>query len=108
MSPYVVYDDAEDGGLLVEVTALPGEQVTRGGRAERVVAHAGETIQDSLRRVLPTLRDVVEQIRSTVDDGDQVELEFGLKFAADARVVIAGTSAEASLQIRLTLGGKGP
>ena len=77
MSPYVVYDGAEDGGLLVEVTALSGEQVTRGGRADRVVAQAGETIQDNLRRVLPTLRDVVEQIRSTVDDGGQVELEFG-------------------------------
>ncbi|WP_433327913.1 CU044_2847 family protein [Spirillospora sp. CA-294931] len=77
----------------------------------RAVSRPGEVVQDAKTRfedALVNVRAAAETALSTLRDSslnpDTVELEFGVKLNAAAGAVIAKTSVEGHLKVKLTWG----
>lgn len=91
------------GTVVVEMDdAEPGfDSVSRG---DGILHEAGAKFEDALQSV----RDAAESALSTLRDGrlrpDVLELEFGVKLNAEAGAVIAKTSVEGQLKVRMTWG----
>lgn len=90
------------GSILVEVEPAPRGPVTRGGggdAAVRVVAAAEDSLQKVLAGVGPAVSGVLDQFRDSTRGPDEVTVEFSVKLAADAGVIIARTSGEANFKV---------
>ena len=96
----------EDGGsVLVEVDES-SERVTRGWREERVTARAQASFEDSIGKVTPAARSMVERLRDFPDPPDEIEVEFGIRLSGEAGAYIATVAAEANF--RVSVSWKGP
>ncbi|MFD0683299.1 CU044_2847 family protein [Actinomadura fibrosa] len=99
--------ETANGSVVVESDDRePGfASVSRGGG---IVHEAQARFEDALRDV----RDAAEAALATLRGGavrpDALELEFGVKLNAAAGAVIAKTSVEGHLKVRMTWGEKGP
>ncbi|QFG24892.1 CU044_2847 family protein [Actinomadura sp. WMMB 499] len=95
--------ETEQGSVVVEMDPDdPGfDSVSRG---DGVLRDAGARFEDALHSV----RDAAESALATLRDGalkpDVLELEFGVKLNAEAGAVIAKTSVEGHLKVKMTWG----
>ena len=92
-----------DVDLLVETVTLPGSEQTS-GRLDRV----GERVVDGFDRAQGAIEAIATRLGETLDElgqravqPDRVEVKFGLKFTAEGGVLVAGSSAEASLEVTI-------
>ena len=90
--------------LLVEVTAMGGSENTS-SRLE----HAQDAVTDAFARAQTAIVAVAASTVATIGQmgarsvrPDEVEVKFGLKFAAEGSVIVAGASGEATLEVTLT------
>lgn len=100
--PYVVRMPLEGGGsVLVEVEDDDGrgEGWARVGRAGDAVRSVATTLQEALAPVRPTMRAILDHLRDGVEAPDKVTVEFGIKLAAAAGVVVARTATEANFTV---------
>jgi Trypsin-co-occurring domain 1 len=101
----------EDGSsVLVEVEEAaesPG-RVTRGWREERVTARAQSTFEESIGKITPATRSMVERLRDFPDPPDQIEVEFGIRLSGEAGAYIATVAAEANFRVSVSWKGPGP
>ncbi|GGV87935.1 hypothetical protein GCM10010294_70270 [Streptomyces griseoloalbus] len=74
------------------------EPVRRRGRPETAQTAAG-TLREAVDRIRPAARDVLDSLRAMPQAPDRVTLEFGVKLAADAGVVLARASSEAHFKV---------
>lgn len=95
--------ETANGSVVVEMDDdEPGfESVSRG---DGILRDAGARFEDALHSV----RDAAESALATLRNGDLkpdvLELEFGVKLNAEAGAVIAKTSVEGQLKVRMTWG----
>ncbi len=91
-----------DGAVVVEVDSRePGFQSISRSPGE-LIHDAKGRFEDALDNVRDAAVAALKTFRDEVLDPDGVEIEFGVKFNAEAGAVIAKTSAEGHLSVKLT------
>jgi len=88
--------------IWVEAVVEPGEEPTAFGRkiGERlpeIFAHAKIAIAYLSREALEAARDVAKEVASP----EQIEIQFGLKFSTQGSIIIAGSTLESSLSVKI-------
>lgn len=93
---------ATDGAVVVEVDVRePGFQsISR--TPGQVIHDVQGRFEDALENVRNAAASALKKFQDGVLDPDGVEIEFGVKFNAEAGAVIAKTSAEGHLAVKLT------
>jgi hypothetical protein len=98
MSELVRFEGPEGSELVVEVADdTPGLELI--SRREDGIVEARRQLRESLESTLPTLRSVVDAAHALAPQ--EMEIDFGMKFTAEAGVVVAKTAAEGHVAIRL-------
>lgn len=93
----------ESGGgtVLVEVADdEPG--IERAARVDEVVVKARASLESAMEQVRAVANATLGKVQDLAQQPEQVEVEFGVRFNAEAGAVIARTQAEGHLQVRLT------
>jgi hypothetical protein len=96
--------------VLVEVTPVAGTQQTSAAaraaeRAAEYAAGAFERAQAAVESIAVSTAQTIDRVTAKVGGPSQVEVEFGLKVSAKGDVIVAGSSAEASLKVKIIYGG---
>jgi hypothetical protein len=93
----------ERGSIVVESDeAEPGmATISRGGD---LIVKAGEKFEDTFQQVRDAAEAALAMLRGGELKPDTVELEFGVKLNAAAGAVIARTSVEGHLKVKMTWG----
>ncbi|GIJ44636.1 hypothetical protein Val02_15220 [Virgisporangium aliadipatigenens] len=97
--------DLNGVSVLVETTSIGGTEPTSGRnrrteRASDMFADAQTVIEEMAISALETGR----RICSRAGKPDQLEIQFGLKFATQGTIIVASASAEASLVVKIVFG----
>ncbi|WP_211240797.1 CU044_2847 family protein [Hamadaea tsunoensis] len=89
-----------DGDVVVEVDERDEgfQPVSR----TKLVIEAKETFEDALTQIRSAAEKTLNVLNSGTLKPDGIEVEFGVRFNAEAGVVIARTQAEGHLVVRLT------
>lgn len=86
--------------VLIEAMRTPGSEFTGVGdaidKAQDAFARATSTISNVAQSMVDTVRSLEGENRP-----DEFSLEFGIKFKIDGSVVIASTSGEATLTVKM-------
>lgn len=93
----------ESGGgtILVEVADdEPG--IERAARVDEVLVKARESLEAAMDQVRVVANVTLSKLQDLAQAPEQVEVEFGVRFNAEAGAVIARTQAEGHLQVKLT------
>ncbi|MFD5899580.1 CU044_2847 family protein [Streptomyces sp. NPDC060366] len=100
---YVVDVPLGSGGEVVRVQVNDArEDVVRVGRGSRAVARAEQSLEQMLDVVRPVADAFVGRCHGMLRPPDEATLEFGMSLSADAKVLVAGSSAEANFSVSLT------
>jgi hypothetical protein len=100
MMAHVVSIPLDDGeSLHVEVDVRDENGWARAGRAQDAADTVGRTLQDALAPIRPAMQAVVDHLRGGIAPPDSIRLEFGIKFSAEAGVVVARTATEANFSV---------
>jgi hypothetical protein len=94
------------GNVLIEVDEEAGAAVTRGLRPSEVVDSVSNSFEAALDAIKPAAVAVASKFRNFVDAPEDVEVEFGLKFAGQAGAFIASASTEAQFRVKMVWKGK--
>jgi hypothetical protein len=91
--------------VLVEVVPGAGSQQTSAvERATDYVAGAFERAQAVVEEIAVSTARTVGRVARRVGSPELVEVEFGVKVSAKGDVIVAGSSAEASLKVKIVYG----
>ncbi|MFD8524686.1 CU044_2847 family protein [Streptomyces capillispiralis] len=100
---YTVDVPLGSGGEIVRVQVNDaGEDIVRVGRGSRTVARAEQSLEQMLDVVRPVADAFVGRCRGMLQPPDEATLAFGMSLSADAKVLVAGSSAEANFSVSLT------
>ncbi|MGW5422692.1 CU044_2847 family protein [Streptomyces sp. NPDC003943] len=95
----------QDGSIVIEFNQRSG--------VRQVALSAPETVARSAEAVsqaMTTIRSMAERVRGTVAQmavrPESVQVEFGIKFDAEAGAVIAKTGVEAAVTVKLAWGAE--
>jgi hypothetical protein len=93
---------AGGGSILVEVDGpVQGGPVVRGRGGGPALPPVEEPLERLLDGLGPVTRAVLVQLRQLAEAPEAIEVEFGVKLSADARMVIARAGGEANFRIAL-------
>ncbi|TMR21979.1 hypothetical protein ETD86_13205 [Nonomuraea turkmeniaca] len=87
--------------LIVEAEHEPRGGVVAAGRLHDVASAATESFDMAINRLQTAAGAVVGRMRHLAQPPSEVTVEFAVKLATQAGVVIANTSAEANLKVTL-------
>jgi hypothetical protein len=90
--------DAEDG-VVVELDDTVG--VVRAARGGDAPGRATAAFETGFGQVRAAAAHALEQLSTLPRRPDTVELEFGIKFSAEAGAILARTGAEGHLKVRM-------
>jgi len=91
--------------VLVEVVPVAGSQQTSAaGRAADYVAGAFDRAQAAVEEIAVSTARTVGRMARRVGHPESVEVEFGVKVSAKGDVIVAGSSGEASLKVKIVYG----
>lgn len=97
--------------VLVETVQVPGTELTA-GRAQQALESAEEAFVQAQKVIVEVARSTAQMIEKAAARAarpDHVEIEFGLSFSASGRIVmVAGTTAGATLRVLLSYDAKLP
>lgn len=103
MSKLVEFRLAEGGSVLVQVDDKGSGPVPAASPGD-LAAKAKMTFEEAVAKLRPIAQAVLDQVK---DLGPrEVQVELGLKFSAEAGVILAKTSAEGTCKVTLTWQGK--
>ena len=94
------------GNVLIEVEEEPGGSVTRGLHPSDVIEAAGNSFDAAIEAIKPAAVAVARKFRNFADAPEDIEVEFGLKFAGQAGAFIASASTEAQFRVKMVWKGK--
>jgi hypothetical protein len=83
------------------------DDIIEGGQFEavrnpnRVIEKAKDYFDGTLNQIKTFANSIAHSVKDLVAEPDEVELEFSVKFAAEAGIVISSLSSEASVTIKL-------
>jgi hypothetical protein len=89
------------GSVMIEVEDAVGGTVTRGLHPSDVIETVGNSFEAALEAVKPAAVAVASKFLGFVDAPENVEVEFGLKFAGQAGAFIASASTEAQFRVKM-------
>jgi hypothetical protein len=105
----LVFFPLESGGnVMIEVEDGAEATVTRGLRPSEVIETVGSSFEAALEAVKPTAIAIANKLRNFADAPDDLEIEFGLKFAGQAGAFIAAASTEAQFRVKMVWKGRPP
>lgn len=100
MKPQIQLFDLDDGGTVaVEVSVPDGHEERISRSTDVIVEHTGRKFSDALRGVESATRDIMNGFAERLKP-DELELKFGLKFSAQAGIVLASADTEATLTMK--------
>jgi hypothetical protein len=103
MSRLVEFPLQDGGAILVEVDEATAGPVTRGLADRRLVTEqAQQTFEKAIARVQPVAQALISRLRALADAPDEVGVEFGLEFSAEAGAFIATASSTANFKVALS------
>jgi len=103
--PHLVEFELEEGGhVLVEVPG-GGALVTRGGGGQ-VQERATESFNKSIAKVKPAADALLASMTDMRQRPDEITIEFGVTFSAEAGAFIGSVGAEANFRVQLKWDGK--
>ncbi|MGK5553295.1 CU044_2847 family protein [Actinomadura kijaniata] len=95
--------ETDQGPVVVELSANePG--FVGVSRIDDVLFEAKGRLEDAMQGVRAAAQTALRGLRDGAERPDQIELEFGVKFNAAAGAVIAKTSMEGQMKVKLTWG----
>src|SRR5947209_8890368 len=92
---------AKGGSVLVEVQGSPDGPALRGRRDAASIATASEPLEQLLGAIAPIAQALVAPLQTSAHSPHEIEVEFGVKLNAEAKVIIARASAEANFRVLL-------
>lgn len=94
----------ESGESIVVEVDEPGTVggTRRGLSPEKALERGQTTFEDALEKVRPLATSVIDRLRSLSDPPDEVQVEFGLSFNAEAGAILASASTSANYRVTLT------
>jgi hypothetical protein len=105
----LVFFPLESGGnLMIEVEDAAGSTVTRGLRPSEVIETVRTTFEAALEAIKPAAIAIANKLRNIAEAPDDLEIEFGLKFAGQAGAFIAAASTEAQFRVKMVWKGRPP
>lgn len=100
MKRLVTYPLETGGSISVEVDDAP-DVVRRGLNPTEAAEKAGTSFEGALAAVKPAVLAIASTFRNFADAPEEIEVEFGLKFSAQAGAFIASAETEANFQMRM-------
>ncbi|KAA9149136.1 hypothetical protein FPZ12_043835 [Amycolatopsis acidicola] len=91
--------ELDDGSTVLVEAADDDPGIERVGRARDVVTEASETLKQAVDRVRPAVSTVLDGLRELPRPPESIKLEFGIKFTAEAGVVVARAATEANFKV---------
>jgi len=89
----------EDGGsITIEIDEPETEGTVRAARGD-TITKAKETLEDSLNKVVPVAKNVLEKLRDMAERPDEIEITFGVSLNTVAGAIIASASAGANFGV---------
>jgi hypothetical protein len=89
--------------VLVETSPVAGTEMTsRLDRAQEAMGDGFAHARDTIVGIAESSVEMIDRLCGQTRQPEQVEVKFGLKFAANGGVIVAGVSGEASLEVTLT------
>lgn len=85
----------------VQIEEVP-DGLVQVARPGQVVARAARSLNEMLAGIRPVVEDFIAAFRDMPDGPDEIGVEFGLTFTADADLVICRTSGQAGFTVTLT------
>src|SRR5262245_35282769 len=105
LNEYVQVPLPDGSSLVVETVEIrPG--TVPAGRLHDIAASATETFDSAMDRLRSAAGSVVLRMKEMAKPPDEVTVQFAVKLATQAGVVIANTSAEANLSVTLKWTGE--
>lgn len=95
---FVLRDDDEQGGVLVEVDDT--DAVQRLSRGSDGVVRAAKTLEQAVASIRPVADAVYDALKA--HGPEAVEIEMGFKLTADAGAILVQTGAESHVTLKLT------
>jgi hypothetical protein len=96
------------GNVLIEVEDEARGPVTRGLHPSDVAETVGNSFEAAIEAIKPAAVAVATTLRNFVGAPEDLEIEFGLKFAGQAGAFIASASTEAQFRIKMVWKTKPP
>jgi hypothetical protein len=90
----------DDTSILVEVEQLTDEEAIDIGLAEST-QKVRETLADSVEKMLPVAKMIVQKMRSLPQEPSEIEVAFGFSLSAQAGAFIASSQAQANFALLL-------
>lgn len=91
----------ENGGkIAVEASVLPAEEERISTSKEKIVEETNKSFSIALKSVQQAAEEVTEGFIKKLNP-DELQLTFGLKFTAEAGVILASASAESTMEIQI-------
>jgi hypothetical protein len=106
MKRLISYPLESGGYVVIEVEEGAGRAVTRGLHASDVIETVGNSFEAAIEAIRPAAVAVASKLRNFADAPEDVEVEFGLKFAGQAGAFIASASTEAQFRVKMVWKGK--
>jgi hypothetical protein len=91
---------------LIEAEEGAGSAVTRGLHPGEIIETVGTSFETAIEAIRPAAIAVASKFRDFAGAPDDVEVEFGLKFAGQAGAFIASASTEAQFRVKMVWKGK--
>ena len=102
MSERVEFPLSQGGSVVVEVDSFYAAGTRRGRSGDRPqLERAAVEFDEAVRNVRPALEGIIGHLRE-ISGPESIELTFGLKFDVEAGAIIAKTSLEANIAVKLT------
>ncbi|OQR64990.1 hypothetical protein B6E66_06070 [Streptomyces maremycinicus] len=98
----------DSGGEVIVEVPPDGPAISPVSRTGGLVESAGTSLSAALGNVRQAASDMLGQFRAMDVRPGTIEVEFGVKLTAEAGAIIARTSAEGHLNVRLTWENDGP
>ena len=102
VAKYVDFPLEQNTTIRVEVESPEASGVVRGGGSrgpQDVVESASVAFEQALAKLKPMCAAIVRQVRESVEQPEEIAVEFGVKLSAEAGVILTSTSGEANLKI---------
>lgn len=87
----------------VQTPALDGNDplLVPAASGDKVIKKTRDFLKDSITQIKGFSDNIAEAIEDSRMRPDELELEFGIKFAADAGIIISSISSEANLTVKM-------
>jgi hypothetical protein len=103
MKQFLEFSLEKGGSILVEIEKpQPEGGLVPAGRTSELVTKATQNFESALEKIKPAAETIMAKLRELPDIPDQIQVEFGVNFSADAGAIIAATGIKANFKVTLS------